>query len=96
MGPQTLAGSRARVNGAAATAATARRGSSGSAGPRPVGRVAFEIPNEPTNFLGVRPAVYVHEFLPPCFSWLNANSPEVIVVSAAAVGNTDGPPACGP
>jgi hypothetical protein len=83
MGPQTLAGSRARVNGAAA--ATARLGSSGGAGPRPVGRVAFEILNEPTNFLGVRPAVYVHEFLAPCFSWLKANSPEVIVVSAAAV-----------
>jgi hypothetical protein len=64
----------------------------GSAGPRPVGRVAFEILNEPTHFLGVPPDVYVHEFLAPCFAWLKANSPQVIVVSAAAVGSIDGPP----
>jgi hypothetical protein len=63
----------------------------GSAGPRAVGRVAFEILNEPTHFLGVPPDVYVHEFLAPCFTWLKAASPEVIVVSAAEVGNVDGP-----
>jgi hypothetical protein len=63
----------------------------GSAGPRAVGRIAFEILNEPTHFLGVPPDVYVHEFLAPCFTSLKAASPEVIVVSAAEVGNLDGP-----
>jgi hypothetical protein len=60
--------------------------------PRAVGRIAFEILNEPTHFLGVPPDVYVHEFLAPCFNWLKPNRPEVIVVSAAEVGNVDGPP----
>ena len=63
----------------------------GSVGPRAVGRVAFEILNEPTHFLGVPPGVYVHEFLAPCFTWLKAVNPAVIVVSAAEVGNLDGP-----
>jgi hypothetical protein len=58
--------------------------------PRAVGRIAFEILNEPTLSLGVPPEVYVHEFLAPCFNWLKPNSPEVIVVSAAAVGSADG------
>jgi hypothetical protein len=63
----------------------------GSGGPRAVGRIAFEILNEPTHFLGVPPATYVHEFLAPCFTSLHASSPEVIVVAAAEVGNLDGP-----
>jgi hypothetical protein len=60
-------------------------------GPRAVGRIAFEILNEPTHFLGIPPDVYVHEFLGPCYNWLKTNSPEVIVVPAAEVGNIDGP-----
>ena len=60
-------------------------------GPKGVGRVAFEILNEPTHFLGLPPDVYVHEILAPCFTWLKAANPEVIVVSAAEVGNIDGP-----
>jgi hypothetical protein len=64
----------------------------GGLGPGGVGRIAFEILNEPTNFLGVPPDVYVHEFLAPCFTWLKAASPEVLVVSAAEVGNVNGPP----
>jgi hypothetical protein len=63
----------------------------GGLGPKGAGRVAFEILNEPTHFLGVPPEIYVHEFLAPCFTWLKASNPEVIVVSAAEVGNLDGP-----
>jgi hypothetical protein len=63
----------------------------GGLGPRGVGRVAFQVLNEPTHFLGVPPDVYVHELLAPCFTWLKAASPDVIVVSAAEVGNVDGP-----
>jgi hypothetical protein len=58
--------------------------------PRAVGRIAFEILNEPTVSLGLPPAAYVHEFMAPCFNWLKPNSPEVIVVSAAEVGSPDG------
>jgi hypothetical protein len=39
----------------------------------------------------VPPDVYVHEFLAPCYTWLHAASPDVIVVAAAEVGNLDGP-----
>jgi hypothetical protein len=60
-------------------------------GGRAVGRVAFQVLNEPTHFLGVPPDVYVHEFLAPCYTQLKATSPDVIVVSAAEVGNVDGP-----
>jgi hypothetical protein len=63
----------------------------GGPGPRGVGRIAFQVLNEPTHFLGVPPDVYVHEFLAPCYTQLKAESPEVIVVSAAEVGNVDGP-----
>jgi hypothetical protein len=63
-----------------------------TAGPRAVGRIAFEVLNEPTHFLGIPPAAYVHEFLGPCYNWFKSNaSREVIVVSAAEVGNLDGP-----
>jgi hypothetical protein len=60
-------------------------------GGRAVGRVAFQILNEPTHFLGLPPDVYVHEFLAPCYNALKARSPDVIVVAAAEVGNVDGP-----
>jgi hypothetical protein len=60
-------------------------------GGRAVGRVAFQVLNEPTHFLGVPPDVYVHEFLAPCYTALKATSPDVIVVAAAEVGNVDGP-----
>jgi hypothetical protein len=63
----------------------------GGLGPKGVGRVAFQVLNEPTHFLGVPPDVYVHEFLAPCFTWLKAASPDVIVVAAAEVGNLAGP-----
>lgn len=63
----------------------------GGLGPKGAGRVAFQILNEPTHFLGLPPAVYVHEFLAPCYTELKATSPQVIVVSAAEVGNVDGP-----
>lgn len=60
-------------------------------GGRSVGRVAFQVLNEPAHFLGIPPDVYVHEFLAPCYTALKATSPDVIVVSAAEVGNVDGP-----
>ena len=63
----------------------------GGAGPRGLGRIAFQVLNEPTHFLGMPPDVYVHEFLAPCYTQLKAESPDVIVVSAAEVGNVDGP-----
>jgi hypothetical protein len=63
----------------------------GGLGPKGTGRVAFEILNEPTHFLGLPPDVYVHEILAPCFTWLKAAVPDVVVVSAAEVGNIDGP-----
>jgi len=63
----------------------------GGLGPRGVGRVAFQVLNEPTHFLGVPPDVYVRELLAPSFAWIKAASPDVIVVSAAEVGNVDGP-----
>ena len=63
----------------------------GGLGPKGVGRIAFQVLNEPTHFLGVPPDVYVREFLAPCYTWLKAGNPDLIVVSAAEVGNIDGP-----
>jgi hypothetical protein len=63
----------------------------GGLGPRGVGRIAFQILNEPAHFFGVPPDVYVHDFLTPCFVSLKASHPEIIVVSAAEVGNSAGP-----
>lgn len=59
---------------------------------RAPGRIAFQILNEPTHFLGIPPEVYVNEVLRPCFLELKGYDPDRIVVSAAEVGNVDGPP----
>jgi hypothetical protein len=64
----------------------------GGLGPGGVGRVAFQILNEPAHFLGVPPEVYVRELLTPCFVALKLDAPDIIVVAAAEVGNVDGPP----
>lgn len=64
----------------------------GALGPKGVGRIAFQILNEPAGFVGVPPDVYVRELLAPCFNDLRALDPNVIVVSAAEAGNKDGPP----
>jgi hypothetical protein len=63
----------------------------GGFGPHGVGRIAFQILNEPTHFLGVPPDVYVHDFLSPCFNQIKRDDPEIIVASAAEVGNLAGP-----
>jgi len=63
----------------------------GGFGPKGVGRIAFQILNEPTHFLGVPPDVYVHDFLSPCFNQLKTDDPNIIVASAAEVGNLAGP-----
>lgn len=62
----------------------------GGLGPKGVGRVAFQILNEPANFLGVPPDVYVQYFLTPCFVSLKTDAPDVIVVAAAEVGTLAG------
>ena len=59
-------------------------------GPRGAGRIAFQVLNEPVHFLGIPADVYVRDFLSPCYAELKAESPNVIVVSAAEVGNVDG------
>ncbi len=64
----------------------------GGLGPGGVGRVAFQILNEPAHFLGVPPEAYVRELLTPCFVALKYDNPDIIVVAAAEVGNVDGPP----
>ncbi len=64
----------------------------GGLGPGGVGRVAFQILNEPTQFVGVPPDVYVHEILGPCTSDLRELNAQIIVVAAAEVGTVDGPP----
>jgi hypothetical protein len=56
-----------------------------------IGRIAFQILNEPTHFTGLAPESYVREVLRPTFTDLKRLAPEVIVVSAAEVGNTAGP-----
>lgn len=56
------------------------------------GRIAFQILNEPAHFLGLPPDVYVREILRPCFDELKPRNPDVIIVSAAEVGNSEGPP----
>jgi hypothetical protein len=56
------------------------------------GRIAFQILNEPAHFLGLPPDVYVREILRPCFDVLKPRNPELIVVSAAEVGSSEGPP----
>ena len=56
------------------------------------GRIAFQVLNEPVNFLGIPPDAYVHELLNPAFQFLKRRDPELIVVSAAEVGHLEGPP----
>jgi hypothetical protein len=64
----------------------------GGLGPGGTGRIAFQVLNEPTGFVGVPPEPYVAEILTPCFLELRAIDPRVIVVAAAEAGNRDGPP----
>lgn len=64
----------------------------GGLGPGGVGRIAFQILNEPALFVGVPPDVYVHEILGPCTSDLRRLNTQIIVVAAAEVGTVDGPP----
>lgn len=61
-----------------------------SATPR-VGRIAFQVLNEPVHSVGLPPEVYVGELLRPVFDELKRADPELIVVAAAEVGNVDGP-----
>jgi hypothetical protein len=65
--------------------------SPGGLGPQGVGRIAFQILNEPSLFFGIPPAVYVQEFLIPAFVELRSLNPQILVVSAAEVGTLDGP-----
>jgi hypothetical protein len=57
-----------------------------SGGPKGVGRIAFQILNEPVGSIGVPADVYVREILTPCYVALKQMSKSVIVVSAAEVG----------
>lgn len=63
----------------------------GGLGPKGVGRIAFQVLNEPSIFFGLPPDVYVQEFLIPTFVELRHLNSQVIVVSAAEVGTRDGP-----
>lgn len=64
----------------------------GGLGPKGVGRIAFQVLNEPAAFVGVPPDVYVRELLTPTFIDLKNTSPDILVVSAAEVGTLAGPP----
>jgi hypothetical protein len=64
----------------------------GGLGPNGVGRIAFEILNEPAVSVGLPPDVYVQEILVPTFVDFKALNPQVLVVSAAEVGTPAGPP----
>lgn len=62
----------------------------GSGGPKGVGRIAFQILNEPAGFVGLPPEVYVREVLTPCYTDLKQISKSIIVVSAAEIGISAG------
>jgi hypothetical protein len=64
----------------------------GGLGPGGVGRIAFQILNEPASFVGVPPDVYVKELLTPTFIDLKNIDSHIIVVSAGEVGTLAGPP----
>jgi hypothetical protein len=64
----------------------------GGLGPRGVGRIAFQVLNEPAGFVGVPPDVYVRELLAPAFVDLKNIDPAILVVSAAEIGTRDGVP----
>jgi hypothetical protein len=63
----------------------------GAGGPRGVGRIAFQILNEPVGFVGLPPLEYVREVLTPCYVDLKQINPNIIVVSAAETGIAPGP-----
>ena len=52
--------------------------------------IAFQILNEPTNFLGISPADYVQTFLAPAYDYLKLERPSIPIVSAAPVGQDRG------
>jgi hypothetical protein len=54
------------------------------------GVFAVQILNEPTHFTGVTPETYVRQFLAPVYGDLKNEDPQLLIVSAAAVGNADG------
>lgn len=64
----------------------------GGLGPGGVGRIAFQVLNEPASFVGVPPDVYVRELLTPSFIDLKNTDASILVVSAAEVGTLAGPP----
>ena len=54
------------------------------------GRVTFQVLNEPTSFLGIRPSDYVTRFLAPSYEHLKRRAPDISIVSAAPVGEKIG------
>jgi len=64
----------------------------GGLGPGGVGRIAFQVLNEPATFVGVPPDVYVRELLTPSFIELKNIDAKILVVSAGEVGTQAGPP----
>ncbi len=64
----------------------------GGLGPKGVGRIAFQILNEPAGFVGLPPDVYVSDLLTPCYGDLQQLDSNVIVVSAAETGDLAGVP----
>ena len=52
--------------------------------------IAFQILNEPTNFLGLAPADYVRTFLAPVYDYFKKQRPDLSIVSAATVGQDRG------
>jgi hypothetical protein len=63
----------------------------GGLGPGGIGRIAFQLLNEPVGFVGLPPETYVQELLAPCFGELKSIDPTIIVVAAAETGNLAGP-----
>jgi hypothetical protein len=61
-------------------------------GPRGVGRIGFQVLNEPAGFVGLPPQVYVREVLAPCYEELKQLSEDIIVVAAAEAGIEAGVP----
>jgi hypothetical protein len=54
------------------------------------GSFAAQVLNEPTNFLGLSPDVYVREYLRPAYLHLKEDVPGLTIVSAATVGSAEG------
>jgi hypothetical protein len=54
------------------------------------GGFAVQILNEPTHFLGIAPDAYVRDYLRPAFYHLKEDDPELLLVSAAAIGSAAG------